>query len=255
MSAAARGTPVTGPTRRSVLITGGAGGIGTACARIFLAEGAWVHLVDIDAERLEAARAALPAWGPGAVSVHCSGLASPAECRAAFESSGGRVDALVHLAGVFEPDPLDADDRQVWQRAIGSNLTNAYDMSIAFRAQHDGAQPGRIVLCSSRAFQRGAPGRAAYTAAKGGIVGLMRSFSREFAPGILVNAIAPGLIATRMTAALIESAGAQRLAEIPLRRFGTPEDVAGVVRFLCGPDSAYVTGQLITVDGGTLNSS
>jgi 3-oxoacyl-[acyl-carrier protein] reductase len=147
----------------------------------------------------------------------------------------------------------------VWLRAIGSNLTNAYEMAIAFRAQHQGAHDssavGRIVLCSSRAFQRGAPGRAAYTAAKGGIVGLTRTFSREFAPRILVNAIAPGLIETRMTADLRASAGEQRLSEIPLGRFGQPEDIAGVVRFLCGPDSSYVTGQLITVDGGTLNSS
>jgi 3-oxoacyl-[acyl-carrier protein] reductase len=238
---------------RGMLITGGAGGIGMACARAFLAEGAAVHLVDIDGERLDQARAALAPLG--AVSTHRSSLGTPAECRAAFASFGRPADALVHMAGVFEPDPLDADDRQVWERAIGSNLTNAYEMSIAFRAQRDPAAVGRIVLCSSRAFQRGAPGRAAYTAAKGGIVGLMRTFSREFAPQILVNAIAPGLIDTPMTAALIASAGEQRLSEIPLGRFGRPEDIAGVVRFLCGPDSSYVTGQLITVDGGTLNSS
>jgi 3-oxoacyl-[acyl-carrier protein] reductase len=231
-----------------VLITGGAGGIGMACARMFLAQGAAVHLVDIDGERLAKARSELA----GAVTVHQSALSTPAECRAAFPQ-GKSVDALVHMAGVFEPDPLDADDRQVWDRAISSNLTNAYEMSIAFRAQCKGA--GRIVLCSSRAFQRGAVGRAAYTAAKGGIVGLTRTFSREFAPNILVNAIAPGLIATRMTEQLRATAGEQRLSEIPLGRFGTPEDIAGVVRFLCGADASYVTGQLITVDGGTLNSS
>ncbi len=238
---------------RGVLITGGAGGIGMACARVFLAQQAAVHLVDIDAERLEKARAELAPLG--AVTAHASALSTPAECREAFATFGRPVNALVHMAGVFEPDPLDADDRTVWDRAIGSNLSNAYEMAIAFRAQHDKSEVGRIVLCSSRAFQRGAVGRAAYTAAKGGVVGLTRTFSREFAPSILVNAIAPGLIATRMTAALIESAGEQRLAEIPLGRFGTPEDIAGAVKFLCGPDSSYVTGQLLTVDGGTLNSS
>lgn len=239
---------------QGVLITGGAGAIGMACARLFLGEGAHVHLADIDRDRLGQAHAALLPLG--VVTAHCSALDTPAECRAAYASFGRSTDALVHMAGVFEPDPLDADDRQVWQRAIGSNLTNAYEMAIAFRAQHQGAkQPGRIVLCSSRAFQRGAAGRAAYTAAKGGIVGLTRTFSREFAPHIRVNAIAPGLIETRMTAGLIASAGKQRLAEIPLGRFGQPEDIAGVVRFLCGPDSSYVTGQLITVDGGTLNGS
>jgi NAD(P)-dependent dehydrogenase (short-subunit alcohol dehydrogenase family) len=239
---------------RGIIVTGGAGAIGMACARLFLSEGADVHLADIDGDRLEQARVALSSLG--IVTSHCSALDTPADCRAAYASFNRSADALVHMAGVFEPDPLDADDRQVWQRAIGGNLTNAYEMTIAFRAQYRKAsETGRVVLCSSRAFQRGAPGRAAYTAAKGGIVGLTRTFSREFAPHILVNAIAPGLIETRMTAGLIASAGEQRLSEIPLGRFGQPEDIAGVVRFLCGPDSSYVTGQLITVDGGTLNSS
>ncbi|MCW5653181.1 SDR family NAD(P)-dependent oxidoreductase [Hydrogenophaga sp.] len=240
---------------RCILVTGGAGDIGRATAAVFLREGARVHLVDIDGDRLEAARRELQPLGP--LSVHRSALDSPLACRHAFATSGGPVHALVHMAGVFEHDPLDADDRSVWERAIASNLSNAYDMAIAFRAQYAGGTPGggRIVLCSSRAFQRGAPGRAAYTAAKGGIVGLTRTFSREFAPGILVNAVAPGLIETRMTAELIARAGDQRMAEIPLGRYGTPEDIAGVVRFLCGPDSAYVTGQLLTVDGGVLNGS
>ncbi|WP_439517386.1 SDR family NAD(P)-dependent oxidoreductase [Hydrogenophaga sp.] len=239
---------------RCVLVTGGAGDIGRATARAFLHWGARVHLVDIDGERLAQAQQALGAMGD--VTAHPSALASPAECRLAFDSCGQAVHALVHMAGVFEPDPLHADDRSVWERAIGSNLTNAYDMAIAFRAQHTpGPVAGRIVLCSSRAFQRGAPGRAAYTAAKGGIVGLTRTFSREFAPHILVNAVAPGLIETRMTTDVIARFGDQRMAEIPLGRYGTPDDIAGVVRFLCGPDSAYMTGQLITVDGGVLNSS
>ncbi len=241
---------------RCMLVTGGAGDIGRATARAFLHQGARVHLVDIDRDRLAKAQAELQSFGR--VSAHASALASPTECREAFTSCGQAVHALVHMAGVFEPDPLDSDDRSVWERAIGSNLTNAYDMAIAFRAQHvqdAGSGAGRIVLCSSRAFQRGAPGRAAYTAAKGGIVGLMRTFSREFAPHILVNAVAPGLIETRMTTDLIARFGDQRTAEIPLGRYGTPEDIAGVVKFLCGPDSAYMTGQLITVDGGVLNSS
>jgi len=243
---------LTGFTGQAVLITGGAGGIGVACARLFLAAGASVHLVDIDAGRLREAHGELSAWG--SVSSHASALATPAQCREAFASAGREMQVLVHMAGVFEPDPLDADDRTVWERAIASNLTNAYDMAIAFRAQHKGAD-GRIVLCSSRAFQRGAPGRAAYTAAKGGIVGLTRTFSREFAPRIRVNAIAPGLIVTRMTEELVATMGEQRMSEIPLGRFGKPEDIAGVALFLCSDAASYVTGQLVTVDGGTLNSS
>lgn len=241
---------------RCVLVTGGAGDIGWACARSLLAGGARVHLVDVDAARLAQAHAALVSQASGArVSAHVSALDTPAACREAYATAGEPVDTLIHMAGLFEPDPLDADERGVWQRAIASNLTTAYDMAIALRAQRPAERAGRIVLCSSRAFQRGLPGYAAYTAAKGGVVGLTRSFSREFAPDILVNAIAPGLIATRMTRHLVEQHGAQRLAEIPLRRLGTPEDIAGVARFLCSQASSYMTGQLLTVDGGTLNSS
>lgn len=238
---------------RAVALTGGAGGIGTACARLFLDAGARVHLVDVDGERLAAARAALAAHGE--VTTHTSALATPAACREAVAAAGVAVDTLVHMAGVFEPDPLDADDRGVWERAIASNLTNAYDMSIAWRAQLPEGRNGAIVLCSSRAFQRGAAGRAAYTAAKGGIVGLARTFSREFAPRVRVNAIAPGLVLTRMTESLVAQMGPQRLAEIPLGRFGTPDDIAHVALFLCSDAASYVTGQLLTVDGGTLNSS
>jgi 3-oxoacyl-[acyl-carrier protein] reductase len=246
-------TPSVEFSDRTVLITGGAGDIGLACAKTLLAGGARVHLVDMDGSRLQTAlKLLLPL---GNVTAHQSSLSSPAQCRAALATATYPVDTLVHMAGVFEPDPLDVDDRSVWERAIASNLTNAYDMVIAFCAQQAGIGLGCIVLCSSRAFQRGAPGRAAYTAAKGGIVGLTRTFSRELAPGIRVNAIAPGLIDTRMTSDLRASMGAQRLAEIPLGRFGTPQDIAGVVKFLCSEDASYVTGQLITVDGGTLNSS
>jgi NAD(P)-dependent dehydrogenase (short-subunit alcohol dehydrogenase family) len=236
---------------RRVLITGGAGDIGLACARLFLAAGARVHLVDVDESRLRAARDALaPA---GRVSATVSALATPADCAAACAGAAGPLHALVHMAGLMEHDALDPSDHRTWDRAIASNLTTAYDMSVAFRAARDTACTTRIVLTSSRAFQRGLAGAAAYSAAKGGIVGLVRSFSREFAPDILVNAVSPGLIATRMTEDLVARHGEQRLAEIPLRRFGRPEDVAGVVGFLCSDAAAYVTGQTITVDGGVLN--
>lgn len=234
-----------------MLITGGAGGIGLACARHFLDAGASVHLIDVDGARLEAARRALP--DTSRVSCAVSGLADHTACASAIEAGERAPFALVHMAGVFEADPLDPEDRSGWERALACNLTNAYEMALAFRALRDTRTPSRMVFSTSRAFQRGTPGRAAYAAAKGGIVGLVRAFSRDFAPDILVNAVSPGLIQTRMTESLIASHGDQRLAEIPLQRFGTPEDVAGVVSFLCSEASSYVTGQVITVDGGVIN--
>ena len=94
----------------------------------------------------------------------------------------------------------------------------------------------------------------AYSAAKGGIVGLTRALSRKLAPDIRVNAIAPGVIRTRMTDQVIARQGNERLAQIPLQRFGQPSEIATVIRFLCGTDASYVTGQTITVDGGMTNA-
>lgn len=239
---------------KTIVITGAAGGIGLACAKTFLHHGASVHLVDIDEQRLGDALQQCTPLGRSTAAV--SALDSPEACARALGDGETVPFALVHMAGVYEKDPADATRHEVWDRVMASNLTNAYDLAVAFRARGGHAPsdaPRRIVFASSRAFQRGAAGHAAYSAAKGGVAGLTRTFSREFAPQILVNAVAPGLIRTRMTDDLVARAGEQRLAEIPLGRFGLPEEVAGVVRFLCAQDSSYVTGQIITVDGGTLN--
>jgi 3-oxoacyl-[acyl-carrier protein] reductase len=236
---------------RHVLVTGVAGGIGSACARHFLERGAKVTLVDVDAQRLQQTRIAL--GFPERTGTQVSYLSNAHECALAAQAAGEPLYALVHMAGLFEQDPLDAEDRSVWDRAIASNLTTAYEAVLAFREVRDPGETTRVVLCTSRAFQRGTPGRAAYAAAKGGIVGLVRSFSRDLAPRTLVNAVSPGLIRTRMTSDLVAAMGPERLAEIPLGRFGEPEDVAGVVGFLCGGAASYVTGQVITVDGGVIN--
>lgn len=235
---------------RRIVVTGGAGGIGQAVVRRFLRAGARLHLVDVDRDRLEAARSSLAAEGE--VTTVVSDLAGPQSCREALSAAGGALYALVHMAGLFEHDPLDGT-HAVWDRAMAGNLTSAYDACVAFRGLRDVSATTRIVLASSRAFQRGLAGRAAYSAAKGGIVGLVRTFSREFAPDVLVNAVSPGLIRTRMSEVLVARAGEQRLAEIPLGRFGEPDDVAGPVVFLCSAAAAYITGQVLTVDGGVLN--
>lgn len=239
-----------GFTNRHIVITGGAGGIGVATARTFLDHGAHVILLDLDEKRLHDAKTAL---GGVRVFTVATDLATPAICADLLERAKP-VYALVHLAGVFEPDPLDPDDHGVWNRAIAANLTNAYDMAVAFRPHADSRGPARLVFASSVAFRRGSPGHAAYGAAKGGIVGLTRSLSRKFAPDILVNAVAPGVILTRMTDAIIAERGEAYQREIPLRRFGQPSEVASVIRFLCSSDASYITGQTITIDGGLTNA-
>jgi len=235
---------------RRIVITGGAGGIGVATARTFLDHGAHVLLLDPDEQRLDQAKTAL---GGTRVFTAATGLTSPAVCDDVL-APARPLYALVHLAGVFERDPLDPEDHGVWDRAIAANLTSAYDMAVAFRRHADARGPARIVFASSVAFRRGSPGYAAYGAAKGGIVGLTRSLARRFAPDILVNAVAPGVILTRMTDDIIAERGDAYRQDIPLQRFGDAGEVASVIRFLCSRDASYVTGQTITVDGGLTNA-
>lgn len=236
--------------RQHVIVTGAAGGIGQACVRMFLSAGAHVTLVDADTQRLRTFQEAL---GEADITVVASDLRDADACDRAVRAAKRPVHALVHMAGVFEHDALDPRDLSVWERAIAGNLRNAYEMVMAFRAVRDRSAPSRVVLCGSRAFQRGTPGRASYAAAKGGIVGLVRAFSRDLAPDTTVNAVSPGLIRTAMTQDLIATHGQERLREIPLGRLGEPEDVAGVVVFLCSQAAGYVTGQVVTVDGGVIN--
>lgn len=237
---------------RQFVVTGGAGAIGAACARQLLDRGARVLLVDINADRL--AQVMDDLGRNDRVGAHVSALASPAEAAAALAAPGRPIAGIVNMAGVFDHDPMDPDDHSVWDRAIAANLTNAYDLAVAYQKLRDPGRIGRIVLCSSLAFRRGAPGRVAYSSAKAGIVGMTRALSREFAPHTLVNAVAPGLIRTRMTEAVVQERGDQYLATIPLGRFGTPEDVAGLVTFLCSDAAGFITGQTINVDGGIWNS-
>ena len=237
---------------KRVVITGGGGGIGVETARAMLDHGAHVVLVDIDEARLAQAREVL---GTARIATLPSAIDTPELCAAALDSAGGPVAALIHLAGLFERDSFDPADHGVWNRAIAANLTNAYDLAVAFATRFDKREgPARIVFASSVAYRRGSAGYPPYAAAKAGLVGLTRSLARRLAPDVLVNAVAPGLIDTRMAAAIIAERGEAYRNEIPLKRYGQPAEVASVIRFLCSRDSSYVTGQTITVDGGTTNA-
>jgi 3-oxoacyl-[acyl-carrier protein] reductase len=238
-------------TGKRIVVTGGAGGIGIETVRAFMDQGGHVIMADIDDAALERAQSVLGRVRLGTIA---SSLDTPAECARVIEAAGAPVYALVHLAGLFERDDLDPDDHGVWNRAIAANLTNAYDMAVAFSKRFDRREPARIVLTSSIAYRRGSPDRVPYAAAKGGVVGLTRALSRKLAPDVLVNAVAPGLIETKMSASIIAERGDDYRHEIPLKRFGKPSEVASVIRFLCSPDASYITGQTITIDGGITNA-
>ncbi|WP_158926479.1 SDR family NAD(P)-dependent oxidoreductase [Acidisphaera sp. S103] len=238
-------------TGKRIVVTGGAGGIGLETVKGFMDHGGHVIMADIDEAALERAQAQLGRVRLGTIA---SALDTPAECARVIEAAGAPVYALVHLAGLFEQDELNPDDHGVWNRAIAANLTNAYDMAVAFSTRFDRREPARIVLTSSVAYRRGSATRVSYAAAKGGIVGLTRALSRKLAPDVLVNAIAPGLIETKMAAPVVAERGEAYMQEIPLKRIGKPSEVASVIRFLCSPDASYITGQTITVDGGITNA-
>jgi 3-oxoacyl-[acyl-carrier protein] reductase len=238
-------------TGKRIVVTGGAGGIGIETVRAFMEQGGHVIMADIDETALQRAQETLGRVRLGTIA---SALDTPAECARVIEAAGAPVYALVHLAGLFERDELNPGDHGVWNRAIAANLTNAYDMAVAFSTRFDRREPARIVLTSSVAYRRGSADRVPYAAAKGGIVGLTRSLSRKLAPDVLVNAIAPGVIETKMADPVIAERGDAYRQEIPLKRFGKPSEIASVIRFLCSPDASYITGQTITVDGGITNA-
>ena len=229
---------------RTIAITGAAGGIGRALVTLLAGGGDRLLLIDVEGSGVEdlAARHNATAFAGSPLSA--------AECAEALGAVDGEIDGLAHLAGTFEPDPDLGDDPLVWQRTMHNNLENAYNFVTALRPRLPDDRMASVVFISSLAFRRGGRGHAAYSAAKGGLVGLTRSLARRFADRMRVNALAPGIIDTPMPADVIAQFGNVLKAECPLGRFGEPREVATVIRFLLGDDSSYITGQTINVDGG-----
>ncbi len=235
-----------------IVLTGGAGGIGRTCIDQFVKGGSRVLVVDPSRTALDAVR---KEFGPTqCVTTVESRLDSSEACEAVLAAVTGPVYALVHLAGVFEADGLEASYRPVWDRALAANLTTAFDMAAACLRRFDPEMVSRIVLTTSVAYRRGSLDHLGYSAAKGGIAALVRALSRRLAPKVLVNAVAPGIIDTQMTKAIIADRAERLFDEIPLRRWGEASEIASVIRFLCSSEASYITGQIINVDGGMVNS-
>jgi 3-oxoacyl-[acyl-carrier protein] reductase len=227
---------------RTVLVTGGSRGIGLACAQRFAALGDNVAVTY---------NSSPPPDGLFGVQCDVTSTESVDAAFSAVEAEFGPVEVLVSNAGITKDTLLLRMSETDFASVIDANLTAAY--RVAKRATQGmlRARSGRIVLMSSVVGMLGSAGQANYAASKAGLVGLARSLARELGSrSITVNVVAPGPVATDMTAALGEKRLAELTAAVPLGRMATPEEIAGVVAFLASPDAAYITGAVIPVDGG-----
>ena len=236
-----------------IVIAGAAGGIGVTLVKSLLENGAQITAIDVNKKNL--ATLNLINRRNGTLNCVESSLTTPSECKRILSSTKA-IDGLVHLAGLFVPDTIFEEDvNNVFDPVINSNLRSAYNLTIAALPKFKKRGTGRIVFTSSVAFRRGSPSHTAYSAAKGGVVGLVRSLSQRLSPKILVNGVAPGIISTKMVKQIIKERGLDKiLTEIPIGRLGKPEEVASVIKFLLGPDSSYITGQTINIDGGMVSN-
>ncbi|MEW6546687.1 MAG: glucose 1-dehydrogenase [Bacillota bacterium] len=241
------------------VITGAARGIGRAIAHAFAQEGCDLAVNALHEEGLRALVQELEGLGvsvlplPGDVSDH--GLAR--EHAATVQRAFGRVDYLVNNAGVSQPKLVADLSEEEWDRTLAINLKSGFNWTQAFLPLLMAAPAPAVVNISSISAKHGGGfgtvSKACYAASKAGVLGFTRGLAKELAPKVRVNAVCPGLIATPMTARLVESPQAPEILKtIPLGRFGRPEEVAAVVLFLCLPEASYITGEVVDVNGGML---
>jgi 3-oxoacyl-[acyl-carrier protein] reductase len=236
------------------VVTGASRGIGLAVARRLGTEGAAIAAVSTSAEHSEAAAARLREAGVATVNGYGCNVARTADVEATCArilEEFGHADILVNCAGITRDTLLARMDETAWDSVLDVNLKGAYLMAKNLHRSMMKGRFGRIVLISSVVALSGNAGQTNYAAAKAGLLGFGKSLARELGSrNITVNVIAPGFVETDMTAALPEEARNAFLEHVPLRRAGQPEDIAGAVAFLVGPDAGYITGQVLAVDGG-----
>jgi 3-oxoacyl-[acyl-carrier protein] reductase len=238
---------------QTALVTGASRGLGRAIAERLARDGWSVALVARQADKLQEVCTAIEAAG-GKASVHTADISDPKSADqviANVEKESGPLAALINNAGITKDGLVMRMEDADWCSVIDTNLTGAFRWIRAASRGMLKARKGRIVNIGSVVGLVGNAGQANYAAAKAGLIGLTQSVAREFASrGITCNCVCPGFFDTDMTSFLKDDLKSKVLTTIPLNRFGKPEEVAGLVSFLCGPDAGYVTGQAWAIDGG-----
>ncbi len=235
------------------IITGGAQGIGAACAERFAREGALVVLADVDDARGNALSKQL-----GAMYVHCD-VGDAVDVNALVQKTvtkHGRIDVLVNNAGIFKAAPFLEVTEEDFDAVIRVNLKGAFLVAQAVAREMVKAGSGSVVNMSSVNAVMAIPNIASYNMSKGGINQLTRAMALALADhGVRVNAVAPGTIATELAAKAVltsDEAKARILSRTPMKRLGTPQEIADVVAYLASDASSYLTGEIITADGGRM---
>ena len=239
---------------KTALVTGGSRGIGRACVEALAREGATVAFVfrsNQEAADAVVAAAAEKGLAVEAIQADVSEYPRAHEVVEGLVEKWEKLDILVNSAGIVQDGLLGAMTPQQWSSVIATNLGGTFNYCHAVCQQMMYQRSGSIVNLSSTAAEFAARGQVNYAASKGGINGLTRGLAKELAPrGVRVNAVAPGMIETDMSALVRGVASDQIKKAIPMKRIGQPEEIAEVVVFLAGDETSYMTGQVLRVDGG-----
>ncbi|MCD8223621.1 MAG: 3-oxoacyl-[acyl-carrier-protein] reductase [Clostridiales bacterium] len=241
-------------TGKVALVTGASRGIGSEIARTLAAKGATV-IVNYNGSAAKAAEvvAEIEAAGGKAEAIQCNvaDFAQAGEMISGIIKQYGSLDILVNNAGITRDGLVMKMSEEDFDAVLSTNLKGAFNCIRHSARQMIKQRGGRIVNISSISGIRGNAGQANYSASKAGIIGLTKAAARELASrGITANAVAPGFIVTEMTDALSDEMKEKMLENIPLRRYGTTKDIANAVAFLASDEAGYITGQVLSVDGG-----
>jgi 3-oxoacyl-[acyl-carrier protein] reductase len=237
---------------RIALVTGASRGIGRAIAARLAAQGATVIAAARERNAAGTVEAIAAAGGKAEIaSVDVDDAAAVDALVAGALERHGRIDILVNNAGIAKDQLMLRMKREDWDAVIATNLTAAFALTQAVLKPMIRQKGGRIICISSVVGQSGNAGQANYAASKAGLIGFAKAVAQEVASrNITVNVVAPGLIETDMTRAITEGAHGEWVSRIPLKRLGTPDDVAAAVCFLASSEASYITGQVLAVNGG-----